>query len=464
MTDTREPEVGDILDDRYRLVELVGTGGMAHVYRADDLALGRVVAVKVMHARGAEQSGQERIRGEVNLLASVSGHSLVTLYDAHVPDSGPAYLVMELVSGPTLSARLSEGALPLRELDDLAVDLAEALHTVHAAGIVHRDVKPSNVLLTSTPVPARPYRAKLADFGIAHLLDATRVTTPGLTVGTAAYIAPELLDGADPAPPSDIYALGLVLIEAATGRRAFDLTDPRAQVLARLTRDPVVPASLDARRSELLMRLTARVPEARPDADEVLALLSALPPAAHATRSAPPATETAALVATATTAAAVARRPVAEILAPTAVFPLDTADERRSEDAGFEPEGADDNLPSRVRRAALWAGSIAAAAVLVATMWSVTAGVSPTTDPTPSITPTIDAPAAPVSESPAVQGTVAEDPGVTDTGSPVTDEQSTGNGNSGNGGGNSGNGNGNGGGNGNGNSGNGNDGGNGSTP
>lgn len=390
MTVAAPPQTGDVLDGRYRLVELSGSGGMAHVYRAHDLSLDRVVAVKVMHAQGAAQSGHERIRAEVRLLASVSGHSLVTLLDARVADDAPSYLVMEYIDGPTLSARLSAGRLPLPEIDQLAQDLADALHEVHAAGIVHRDVKPSNVLL-SRPSPTRPYRAKLTDFGIAHLLDSTRVTTPGLTVGTAAYIAPELLDGADPLPPADIYALGLVLLEAATGRRAFGTTDARAEVLARLTRDPDIPASLGPARRRLLTRMTSREPSERPDAAELLALLAALPAAASVD-----------MLAEDTAPLAIASPSVLSEVATTRPYAI--------EPPVAEPPvaAASRGRPRRrvgVRAAGALIGT-AAAAALVAATWSTAAPPAPT-EPAPDATTAVDTPAQP---TPAATPTAREQP------------------------------------------------------
>lgn len=417
-----EPTVGDVLAGRYRLVERAGSGGMAHVYRADDLALGRVVAVKVVHAHGAEQAGHDRIRGEVNLLASVSGHSLVTLLDAHVGAGGPAYLVMEYVDGPTLATRLGDGRLSVEEVDALADDLAEALHVVHGAGIVHRDVKPSNVLLTGSGSPLRPLRAKLADFGIAHLLDSTRVTTPGLTVGTAAYIAPELLDGADPAPPSDIYALGLVLIEAASGHRAFGTTDARAQVLARLTRDPDMPASLGPDRRSLLSRMTARDPRERPSAREILEALAALPPA-HAIA----ADEITAPVRIAASPALTAPFAPTGALTPTAVLPAATgAPVVAAAMAADTPltrthaHGRPHPPRPALRRAPVWLSCAAAAVIISAFAWSASVGASPTVNPTPRASLTAIVPVNVADETPAPSDVAG------DGASTIADQDSTG--------------------------------------
>lgn len=270
MTETPEPLPGDVLAERYRLVAQIGQGGMARVFRAEDTALGRTVAVKVLRPAVEEAvSAPERARSEVTLLASLNHPSLVTLFDAHLTGS-PDYLVMEFVDGPTLSARIAEGALPPVEVASLAAELGEALHIVHTSGVVHRDVKPSNVLLAPAHLPGGRPRAKLADFGIALLLDSARVTTPGTIIGTAAYLAPEQVEGRDPSPASDVYALGLVLIEALTGERAYPNTDGVGAALARLTSPPTVPDTLSEGWRSLLTRMTATSPEERPTALEVV--------------------------------------------------------------------------------------------------------------------------------------------------------------------------------------------------
>ncbi len=265
---------GVLLAGRYRVVEAIGSGGMARVFLARDEALGRPVAVKVLRSELTDSTASDRAAIETRLLASLNHPGLVTLFDAHLSDE-PRFLVMEHVVGMTLSQRIATGVLDDGELTALGSQLADALHVVHDAGIVHRDVKPSNILLARSTVPGVPLRAKLADFGIAHLLDSDRVTSPSLLIGTAAYIAPELLHGADPAPPSDIYALGLVLLEAATGERAFSGSEGnRGQLLARLSRDPDMPPMLDHPWRDLLCAMTSRRPDDRPTALEVMSRLS----------------------------------------------------------------------------------------------------------------------------------------------------------------------------------------------
>ena len=258
-----------LLAGRYLLGEVLGRGGMSTVHRAHDQLLGRTVAVKVLSAQGSDPGDAQRAQNEVAVLASLSHHALVTLFDADVaPNSGPGWLAMQLVDGPSLSGRLREGPLDAAEAGPMLVDLAGALHVVQSAGIVHRDVKPSNVLLAPSPVPGRRWSPKLADFGIASLVDSTRVTATGAVVGTAAYLSPEQALGTRVGPASDVYSLGLVVLEALTGERAFPGSTIES-LTGRLHRDPAVPDSLGPGWASLLRAMTAREPEARPTALEV---------------------------------------------------------------------------------------------------------------------------------------------------------------------------------------------------
>ncbi|WP_102192362.1 serine/threonine-protein kinase [Microbacterium aurantiacum] len=272
-----ETRTAELLDGRYQLGECIGQGGAARVYRADDVLLGRTVAVKMMQADAEALSAPARVRNEIAVLASLTHPSLVELYDAHVMPGHACYLVMEFIDGPTLAGRLREGSLSPSETTALGRDLASALHTVHAAGVVHRDIKPANVLLAPAVVPGADFRAKLADFGVAFLLDTTRVTNPGTIVGTAAYLPPEQIRGEAATPPGDIYALGLVLLEAITGERAFPQATGVGAVMARLFDSPRIPEWLGPEWSGLLTRMTATEPELRPTALDVATTLTGLP-------------------------------------------------------------------------------------------------------------------------------------------------------------------------------------------
>ncbi len=263
-----------VLNDRYELRELIGRGGMAEVYRGSDRVLDREVAVKIMLASLDGDIERRRFAAETRMMASLNSPHLVTLLDAGVDGSaGPArpWLVMELVPGPTLARRLADGpAMTSGEVAAIGSDIATALAHVHAHGIVHRDVKPANVLLTTTG------EAKLADFGVARLTDEhSDLTGTGHTIGTAAYLAPEQVSGLPVTATSDVYSLGLVLLEALTGQRAFP-GSPAEAAFARLSRGPLIPVSLGAGWIRLLDSMTRSDPAERPDASEVATRLTAL--------------------------------------------------------------------------------------------------------------------------------------------------------------------------------------------
>ena len=202
---------------RYELGGLLGSGGMASVYRARDTRLGREVAVKVPgehHAGSAEFV--ERFEREVESVASLDHPNIVRVFDSGKDRDGSPYMAMELVDGGTLRDRIRySGPLPPREAARVVLRVADALGAAHAAGIVHRDVKPENVLLT------KDGDAKVADFGIARAADATAMTRTSMILGTAPYLSPEQARGESVGPASDLYSLGVVLYEALTGRTPF---------------------------------------------------------------------------------------------------------------------------------------------------------------------------------------------------------------------------------------------------
>ncbi|WP_426592366.1 serine/threonine-protein kinase [Cellulomonas sp. McL0617] len=281
---------GRVLGDRYRLDGVLGRGGMSTVYRARDLLLERDVAIKIVPSAQDDADEVVRTRAEIRVLASLDHPGLVTLYDAgttHTDDGAQQlFLVMELVDGPTLASRLRQGGLSAPEVAALGRELADALAAVHAREIVHRDIKPANVLLTGGDVldggSAGRRGVKLADFGIARLADGTRLTATGTTVGTVSYLSPEQALGGALGPASDVYALGLVLIECATGRPAFSGT--LAEVAAvRLTTSPSVPASLGPDLVALLEQMTRIAPEERPSAEDVATRLGGVGRAADGT-------------------------------------------------------------------------------------------------------------------------------------------------------------------------------------
>ena len=233
-----------VMNGRYLLGEALGHGGAATVYSASDRLLGREVAVKVFRANGDTAEHLEEQMAEARLLARFNHHALTTLLDAGVETKSGApriLLVMEKVAGSDLRQRLRSRPMTPLQVAYLGLDLTDGLHYVHEHGYLHRDIKPANILLAPERRTDRP-RAKLADFGIASI-----VGTPQgeFTTGTAAYLAPEQVEGEDAVPASDVYALGLVLLEALTAKVAFPGTVLES-AFSRLARDAAIPDHLPA--------------------------------------------------------------------------------------------------------------------------------------------------------------------------------------------------------------------------
>jgi eukaryotic-like serine/threonine-protein kinase len=268
--------VGDLLAGRYRIGPLVGLGGTAEVYRAFDHERGRAVAVKIFRPGSTPAPGYGGAR-ELEVLAGFSHPGLVGVLDAGVDEQGCPFVVMDFVDGRSLAARLHDGPLAAAAVARLGAVLAEALAAVHARGVVHRDVKPANVLLDAD---GRPW---LTDFGIARIVDATRVTATGVVVGTAAYMAPEQVRGESVGPTADVYALGLVLLEAVTGRREYE-GGALESALARLHRAPRIPDEVPEPLAFMLRRMTVLDPAERPAAADVAATLRRPPAVAGPVR------------------------------------------------------------------------------------------------------------------------------------------------------------------------------------
>jgi serine/threonine protein kinase len=261
---------------------LLGSGATAEVYRAHDQRLARTVAVKVFRRRGAHQHPRWRAHTEAKLGATLDNPALVRVLDVSgaekandTANDSATYVVFELADGPNLAERLSFGALTLPNVAMLGTHIAAALAYLHHHQIVHHDVKPANIVLTPTYQPTDPPPVKLTDLGSARLIGQSSNTGPNHIVASPTYASPENLQGEPAAPPGDVYSLGLVLLEALTGRRAFPGRSIDA-VMARLHEAPAVPGWLNADWITLLRAMTARAPGERPSAAEAEALLRAM--------------------------------------------------------------------------------------------------------------------------------------------------------------------------------------------
>lgn len=261
MTSGASANEGRLLGGRYRLDALLGVGGVAEVYRALDERLERDVAVKLF--RGDVAAQLHRHEDEMRTLARLNHPSLVTVFDAGTDEATQQpYLVMELVEGSTLSDQLRPGPLTPSRTAEIGMAVADALAYVHGQGLVHRDVKPANVLIATSG------RVHLADFGIARLVDSAHLTQVGDVLGTPAYFAPEQVSGEPVGPPADVYALGLVLLECLTGRREYDGASLEA-AMARLNRQPELPANLPGGWRDVVTGMTARQASSRLSAAQV---------------------------------------------------------------------------------------------------------------------------------------------------------------------------------------------------
>lgn len=255
------PAAGLRLGGRYELRSRIAVGGMGEVWLTRDLALDRAVATKVLRP---ELAGDERfladLRAEARRCARLEHPNIAALYDYGEEADGSGYLVMELINGETLSDVLArEGLLPLGTLLPVLAQAARALHAAHVSGVVHRDVKPSNILLT------RDGRVKITDFGVAVGCGEPAVAPRGTVLGSAQYLAPEQVLGRAATPAGDVYGLGVVGFEAATGRRPF--TGPSAVDVANAhvnERVPDLPDSLPEDLRALLRQMLDKEPRRRP--------------------------------------------------------------------------------------------------------------------------------------------------------------------------------------------------------
>ncbi|KUJ66994.1 hypothetical protein ACZ90_31755 [Streptomyces albus subsp. albus] len=262
---------GALIGGRYRLLELIGQGGMGRVWRGQDETLGRDVAVKeVLLPQGVTDAERDqlvqRVLREARAAARLNHPGIITVHDV-VEHEGAPVIVMEYVTGASLAASITrDGPLPVRRVAEIGAAMTRALQRAHAAGIVHRDLKPDNVLMMDD-------RVIITDFGVAHMADATTaLTRTGTVIGTPAYMAPEQLEGKPPTAANDLWALGATLYSAVEGEAPFSGDTFSALCIAVVTQDPR-PALLASGLAPVLAALLAKDPVRRATAEQTLAAL-----------------------------------------------------------------------------------------------------------------------------------------------------------------------------------------------
>jgi serine/threonine-protein kinase len=248
---TCDPLVGQVLDDKYRLDQWLGEGGMGTVYRATHLLIDRPVAVKVLHARFVEdEAAQQRFRREARAAGRLQHPNAVAVTDFGRTSEGCVYIVMELLEGRTLREVLAQDApLPTERAVALMSQIAAAVEAAHDAGVIHRDLKPANIFAVQRK--GQPAALKVLDFGIAKLAaeslddsDAKNLTQTGVMIGTPRYMSPEQCDGEHLTPASDVYSLGIILYEMLTGETPFNGASPLAVALQHSSKPPRPPREI----------------------------------------------------------------------------------------------------------------------------------------------------------------------------------------------------------------------------
>ncbi|MHB1415422.1 MAG: protein kinase domain-containing protein [Chloroflexota bacterium] len=253
---------GLLLNNRYRLLAPLGAGGMATVYRGEDTLLGRPVAVKVLHDHLAhDKAFLARFHEEARAAASLSHPHIVGIFDVG-EDAGRHYIVMEYVDGPTLKDLITQqGLFPVARTVEIAAQVLSALDLAHQKGLIHRDIKPQNVLVTADG------QAKVADFGIARLMASSSFTQTGEVFGTPLYLAPERASGKEASAASDVYAVGVLLYEMLTGGVPFSGETPVEVALKHIQQDPLPPRHLNPavppRLEQVVLKAMAKDPALR---------------------------------------------------------------------------------------------------------------------------------------------------------------------------------------------------------
>ncbi|MBA2783617.1 MAG: serine/threonine protein kinase [Rubrobacteraceae bacterium] len=259
-----------LVDNRYAISRTLGRGGVAEVFLAHDGVLGRDVALKMLNReRSRDDEYVERFRREAQSAAALSHPNIVSIYDRGEAEDGSCYICMEYLPGGTLKDRISrDGRLASSVVAEVAMQISGALDAAHERGVIHRDIKPQNVLIT------RSGDVKVADFGIALAESETSITRANLVLGTAAYMSPEQATGGRVGPRSDLYSLGVVMYEVLTGEVPFDGDDPVAVATKHVNSPPRPPretvSDIPGGLNDLVLRLLAKDPDDRPTSASAL--------------------------------------------------------------------------------------------------------------------------------------------------------------------------------------------------
>lgn len=274
-----DPRIGRLVAGRFVVEAPLGSGGTAIVYRGEEVATGRRVAIKVMHnVHLGDPELRERFRREARNVAAVSHENVVEILDAGETDDGHPFLVMELLDGQPLRALIKGGPMPIWLVLEIGMQITRGLARAHDLGIVHRDLKPENVLVAESQ---GLLRAKLVDFGIARGREDRRMTAAGAILGTPAYFAPERVRDQDSGASGDLYSLGIVLFEMLTGRLPFLSESLEGFLFHHLETEPMRPSEMvdgcPPAFESLVLRLLAKSPRERPvDAHQVARELAAM--------------------------------------------------------------------------------------------------------------------------------------------------------------------------------------------
>jgi serine/threonine protein kinase len=274
-----DPRIGRLVAGRFVVEAPLGSGGTAIVYRGEEVATGRRVAIKVMHnTHLGDPELRERFRREARNVAAVSHENVVEILDAGETDDGHPFLVMELLEGQPLRTLIKGGPMPIWLVLEIGVQITRGLARAHDLGIVHRDLKPENVLVAEKE---GQLRAKIVDFGIARGREDRRMTAAGAILGTPAYFAPERVRDQDSGAGGDLYSLGIVLFEMLTGRLPFVSESLEGFLFHHLETEPMRPSEIvdgcPPAFESLVLRLLAKSPKERPvDAHQVVRELAAM--------------------------------------------------------------------------------------------------------------------------------------------------------------------------------------------